>query len=221
VHVHGTRSGAAAEIKQEWREWRQRAAEVDDLGRKVAEFSCGAAAEEAWNSGQNFWLVGSLIRHVETQPVFVHEAFSGYVAIVASVYTIADAGYAFLRSYVRLRKGEQARSRRRHLAVVLAQALTRASENRQSLVARRRANDRTVHDANPPDSPQRAQPRETRAGPTSKEPSEPGHGPDGCQRGEARSTRPAINDSPAGTVGRRQLLSRSVKTSPPSAGVYV
>jgi hypothetical protein len=220
VRVDTPRVGMDGRVEPEWEDWSVRAAEMHDLSDRLAHFGYATVVEEARNSGRNFALVGSLIENIQSQPVFVHDALSGYAAIVARVYTLADAGYAFLRSYVRVREGEHAR-RRRVLVAVLARAILRACENRQSLIARRRANDLLVRDGDLPDAPHRAQPRETRAGPTSKEPSEPGHKPEGCQRGEARSISPAIDGSPAGRVRRWQLLSRSFKTSPTGAGVHV
>lgn len=216
--VSATLTDAGAETKHEWQAWQRRAAEAHDLGHRLAKFGFTTAAEEARNSGKNFALVGSLIENVEAQPLFIHEALPGYGAIVARVFTIADAGYTFLRSYVRVRAGEQARNRRRHAAAMLAQAISRIRENLPSLIARRWATDRTRHDDNLPDSPHRAKPRETRAGPTSKEPTEPGHEADGCQCGEASSNRPAIG---AGTICHRPLFDTSFDTPPPGPGTHV
>jgi hypothetical protein len=197
LRMHTTLAGANADIKQQWR---QRANEAHEMSHRLAGFGLNTAAQEAQNSSRNFWLVGSLIENLEIQPVYVHEAFAGFAGILASVYTIADAGYTFLRAYVRLRAADLARTRRRHIAALLAKAITRARENLESLIARRQANDRTLHDANPPDAPYRALPRETRAGPASKEPSEPAHKPYGCERGEARSIRPATSRSRPGAT---------------------
>jgi hypothetical protein len=170
-------------------DWIENAADSRAIALELERDGYHLLIDEAHGVASNFELVGQLIDSYTTHPYYVTAALDDGL-MAKAVFTLAAGCHAYLRGFLSLR-GRERRSTpmptdRAFLRLILARLASYLAAVDMHM-GRSRGHD----EAPPSDSPRRAMPRETRAGPSSKEPSEPGEGSHACDRGEAPLLRPA------------------------------
>lgn len=170
--------GATVERREEWgveepvSDCAYRFLFVNNVARQLDDLGNHYAARHADGVATNFVLTTLFIVDSAARPSFVNDAFSGPSPFSALLYSIAVEGYLYVNALASLFE----RSGRLRDALESLGLGTRgvglALED-DWLQIRWLARDRGLQKADIPDSPQRALPRETRAGPSKEDTEDP------------------------------------------------